>query len=100
MAKKSLIEREKKRQSLVLKYNEKRIELKSEIKRLKFTKEYFKFHAKLQKLPRNSSKVRLHNRCLLSGRPKAVFRNFKLCRHLVRELALQGFLPGVTKSSW
>nr|AYC63788.1 ribosomal protein S14 [Dichotomosiphon tuberosus] len=100
MAKKSLIEREKKRKILVLKYNEKRIELKSEIKKLKFTKEYFKFHAKLQKLPRDSSKVRLHNRCLLSGRPKAIFRNFKLCRHLVRELALQGFLPGVTKSSW
>nr|AYJ22357.1 ribosomal protein S14 [Avrainvillea sp. HV04061] len=100
MARKAVIERQKKRQKLVLKYFEKRQILKSEIKNSKSSIEYFKFYKQFQKLPRDSAKVRLYNRCLLSGRSRSIFRHFRLCRHLVRELALQGYLPGVTKSSW
>jgi small subunit ribosomal protein S14 len=55
---------------------------------------------KLQKLPRNSSKVRYRNRCSLTGRPRAYLRKFGLCRIKFRELALTGMIPGVTKSSW
>ena len=54
----------------------------------------------LQKLPRNSSRVRLNRRCNVSGRPKAVYRHFGLSRHVLRELAHQGLLPGVRKASW
>jgi small subunit ribosomal protein S14 len=57
-------------------------------------------HIKLQKLPRDSSKTRLKNRCWKTGRGKSVFRDFGLCRNMVREMANQGLLPGVVKSSW
>ena len=57
-------------------------------------------HIKLQKLPKDSSKVRLKNRCWKTGRGKSVFRDFGLCRNVVREMANQGLLPGVVKSSW
>ena len=60
----------------------------------------FQYQQKLQKLPRDSSYVRLHNRCLFSGRPKGFFRDFQLSRHFLREMALLGFLPGVQKASW
>lgn len=54
----------------------------------------------LQKLPKNSSRSRLHNRCIVTGRPKGYYRFFGLSRHVLREMAHEGFLPGVTKSSW
>ena len=60
----------------------------------------FHLQQKLQKFPRDSSPVRLHNRCLLSGRPKGFFRDFQLSRHYLREMALMGDLPGVKKASW
>lgn len=100
MSRKSLIEREKKRKNLVQKYLQKRKNLKTLIKKSKFLEEKFKLHTKLQKLPRNSSPTRLHNRCLLSGRPKGFYRNFGVSRHFVRELAHEGLLPGVQKASW
>lgn len=100
MTRKSLIEREKKRKNLVQKYLHKRKNLKSQIKKSKFLEEKFKIHCKLQKLPRNSSTTRLHNRCVLSGRPKGFYRDFGVSRHFVRELAHEGFLPGVQKASW
>jgi small subunit ribosomal protein S14 len=100
MAKKSMIEREKKRQRLFLKYNTKRVELKNQIKQAISLEEKLNLHRKLQRLPRNAASVRLHNRCLLTGRPKAYYRNFGVSRHVLRRLAHQGFLPGVTKSSW
>ncbi len=94
MAKKSMVEREKKRQRLILKYREKRRNLLNAIKtRLQLQK-------KLQKLPLNSAPNRLRNRCWKTGRPRAVYRDFGLSRHVLREMAHDGLLPGVIKSSW
>ena len=100
MAKKSMIQRELKRQRLVMKYAEKRADLKKQIKEEQFLKEKLSLHRKLQQLPKDSSPVRLHNRCLITGRPKGYFRDFGLSRHVLREMAHEGLLPGVTKSSW
>ena len=63
-------------------------------------KEKYEFQRKLQALPRNSSPVRLHNRCLITGRPKGYYRDFGLSRHVLREMAHEGLLPGVRKASW
>lgn len=100
MAKKSMIEREKKRKRLVIKYAKKRNKYKQDIKKNRFLEEKLEIHRKLQRLPRNSAPVRLHNRCLITGRPKGFYRNFGLSRHLLREMAHDCLLPGVTKSSW
>lgn len=100
MAKKSMIQRELKRQRLVMKYAIKRKTLKQQIKQTSFLKEKLMLQRELQQLPRSSSAVRLHNRCLLTGRPKAYYRHFGLSRHVLREMAHQGLLPGVQKSSW
>lgn len=100
MANKAMIQRELKRQRLVMKYAEKRLTLKKQIKEASSLKEKLDLHKKLQKLPRNSSSVRLHNRCLVTGRPKGYFRDFGLSRHVLREMAHEGLLPGVQKSSW
>lgn len=100
MSKKSLIEREKKRKNLVQKYLKKRKNLKKQIKKSVFLEEKFTLHQKLQRLPRNSSATRLHNRCFFSGRPRGVFKDFGISRHFIRELAHEGFLPGVQKASW
>jgi len=89
MASKSLIAREVKRAKLVAKYADKRAKLKEEGNWLE-----------LDKLPKNSSKIRLHNRCQLTGRPKGYIRYFGISRNVFRELASYGKLPGVTKSSW
>lgn len=100
MAKKSLIQRELKRQKLVMRYAKKRQELKEKIQKSTSLKEKLSLHRKLQQLPRNSAPVRLHSRCLVTGRPKGFFRDFGLSRHVLREMAHEGLLPGVTKSSW
>nr|YP_010564989.1 ribosomal protein S14' [Hyalomonas oviformis]UZA62009.1 ribosomal protein S14' [Hyalomonas oviformis] len=103
MAKKSMIQRELKRQRLVIKYAKKRETLKKQIKladSASSLKEKIKYYRKLQQLPRNSSTVRLHNRCMITGRPRGYFRDFGLSRHVLREMAHQGLLPGVKKSSW
>jgi small subunit ribosomal protein S14 len=100
MAKKSMIERELKRQRLVMKYAEKRALLKKQITSAVSLREKLALHRKLQQLPRNSSAVRLHNRCTVTGRPKGYFRDFGLSRHVLREMAHEGLLPGVMKSSW
>jgi len=100
MAKKSMIEREKKRQRLVLKYLEKRNLLKQQIQEASSLEEKIILHRKLQNLPKNSAPVRLHNRCLVTGRPKGYYRNFGVSRHVLREMAHEGFLPGVVKASW
>nr|YP_009105960.1 ribosomal protein S14 [Gloeotilopsis sterilis]AIT94798.1 ribosomal protein S14 [Gloeotilopsis sterilis] len=100
MAKKSMLEREKKRQYLVTKYSEKRLILNKKIKTAKSLEQKLNFHRELQNLPRNSSKVRLHNRCLITGRPKGFFRDFGLSRHVLREMAHECLLPGVIKASW
>lgn len=100
MAKKSMIEREKKRIQLTKKYSEKRSKLMQEYKKEKNFNLKLDIHAKIQKLPRNSSKTRIRNRCWKTGRPRGVFRDFGLSRHVFREMAHQCLLPGVTKSSW
>nr|YP_009105598.1 ribosomal protein S14 [Xylochloris irregularis]AIT94345.1 ribosomal protein S14 [Xylochloris irregularis] len=100
MAKKSMIQREKKRQNLVYRYATRRNLLKEEIKSSSFLEEKVKLHRKLQLLPKNSSPVRLHNRCMVTGRPKGFFRQFGLSRHLLREMAHEGYLPGIKKASW
>jgi len=101
MAKVSMVERELKRQKLVAKYATKRAALK-EIANddKKPMEERFKARLKLAKLPRNSSPTRLHNRCQLTGRPKAYYRKLKMSRIMLRDLASIGQIPGMVKSSW
>nr|YP_009106200.1 ribosomal protein S14 [Binuclearia lauterbornii]AIT95048.1 ribosomal protein S14 [Binuclearia lauterbornii] len=100
MAKKSMIERDNKRRRLFLKYSEKRIILKLKIKQADFLEEKLTLHRKLQQLPRNSSPVRLYNRCRITGRPKGFYRDFGLSRLVIREMVHDCLLPGVTKASW
>lgn len=101
MAKLSIILREKKRRELANKYAERVKELKAIIESSK-TDDESKDSARLalQKLPRNAHKTRQRNRCFLTGRPRGVFRRFGLARNKLRELALKGDIPGITKSSW
>lgn len=89
MAKKSIIARNAKRERLVALYAERREQLKKEGK-----------WDELDALPRNSSKTRLRNRCLLTGRPRGYIRDFGLCRNQFRDMALYGKIPGVKKASW
>ena len=100
MAKKSMIEREKKRLKLYNKYQTKRIKLLNQYKDADNFLLKMEIHSSLQKLPRNSSKIRIRNRCWKTGRPRGVFRDFGLSRHVFREMSHQCLLPGVTKSSW
>ncbi len=101
MAKKSMIEREKKRERLVAKYAAKRAELKEIANdESKSMEERFKARLKLAELPRNSSPTRLHNRCQLTGRPHAYYRKLKVSRIKLRELGSNGEIPGLVKSSW
>ncbi len=101
MAKVCMIERDKKRARMVKQYASKRAALKAIIKDQKVpAEERFQAMMKLDKLPTNSSKIRMRNRCALTGRPRSYFRKFKLSRIALRDLASRGELPGVTKSSW
>jgi len=100
MAKKSMIEREKKRIKLHKKYVLKRSNLLKEYQSEKNFNVKLELHSKVQKLPRNSAKTRIRNRCWKTGRPRGFFRDFGVSRHVLREMAHQCLLPGVTKSSW
>jgi len=101
MAKTSSIERNKQRAKLVKKFVARRAKLKAMAVDDKLTpEERFGARLKLAKLPRNSSPTRIRNRCELTGRPRAVYRKFKLSRLALRQLASLGALPGVVKSSW
>ncbi len=101
MAKTSVVNRQKKREQLVRRYAAKRAELKRQIKDASLSPEERQgAREKLAKLPRNSSPVRLVNRCMLTGRGRAVYRKFMLSRIAFRELAHAGQLPGVHKASW
>ena len=101
MAKTSMIEREKKRQRLVRQYSAKRAALKQVAKdETKPMEERFKARLKLAELPRNSSASRLHNRCQLTGRPRAYYRKLKMSRIAMRDLGSEGQIPGLVKSSW
>ncbi|MDX2217039.1 MAG: 30S ribosomal protein S14 [Oculatellaceae cyanobacterium bins.114] len=100
MAKKSMIEREKKRERLMEKYSAKRAELKEQFQSATSQQEKLEIHRQIQQLPRNSARTRHRNRCWLTGRPRGYYRDFGLSRHVIREMAHQGLLPGVVKSSW
>ena len=101
MAKKSMIAREVKREKLVKQYAEKRAALKAIINDKEVpVEERFKATLELAKLPRNSSAVRLHNRCQLTGRPHAYYRKLKISRIALRNLGSNGEIPGLVKSSW
>ena len=101
MAKKSSIQKNLKRQKLVAKYSEKRAQLKKVLSNPNSTdEEFFAAQKAMAKLPRNSSRVRVRNRCSVSGRARAYIRKFGLSRITFRELALDGKIPGVTKASW
>lgn len=101
MAKTSMIERETKRTKLVAKYAAKRAELKKIIISEKASyEEKMDAAVKLQKLPRDSSPVRQRNRCVLSGRPRGVYRKFGLGRNKLREATMRGDVPGLRKASW
>jgi small subunit ribosomal protein S14 len=100
MAKKNMIEREKKRIATVEKYAEKREALKEEFAKATTQQQKLAIHRKIQQLPRNSARVRVRNRCWVTGRSRGYYRDFGLSRHCLREMAHQGLLPGVVKSSW
>lgn len=100
MAKKNMIEREKKRQKTVEKYSEKRQALMDAFENASSQRERLEIHRQIQQLPRNSSRTRLHNRCWVTGRSRGVYKDFGLSRNVLREWAHQGLLPGVVKSSW
>ena len=100
MAKEGMLQREVKRQKLVNRHANKRAALLNQLKEANSLPEIFELQKKLQRLPANSSRVRLKNRCWKTGRPRGYYRDFGLSRHVVREMAHQCLLPGVKKSSW
>lgn len=101
MSKKSVVERNKKRVSLAKKFQEKRLELKKQVSdRSLSLDERMAAQAKLTKLPKNSSSVRIRNRCSQTGRPRGFLGFFGVSRIVFRELASSGILPGVKKASW
>ncbi len=101
MAKKSAINKQKRREKLVRRYAARREELKRKSKDMSLSAEDRQLaRESLAKLPRNSSPVRLRTRCIVTGRPRAVYRKFMLSRIAFRELALEGKLPGIRKASW
>jgi small subunit ribosomal protein S14 len=100
MAKKSMVARERKREKMVAKYAAKREALLEQFKNTESQAEKLAIHRQIQQLPRNSAPTRLHNRCWMTGRPRGYYRDFGLCRNMVREMAHKGLLPGVVKSSW
>ena len=101
MAKLSLINRDLKRAALVKKFAKKRSELQAIIDdQSRSEEERYQARLKLQQLPRNSSPTRLRNRCEITGRPRGTFRKFGLARNKLREVAMRGEVPGITKASW
>jgi small subunit ribosomal protein S14 len=101
LAKLSLINRELKREALVKKFAKKRAELNAIISDQSQSEEArYQARLKLQQLPRNASPTRLRNRCELTGRPRGTFRKFGLGRNKLREIAMRGEVPGITKASW
>ncbi len=101
MAKQSMIEREKKRTKTVAKYAVKRAALKAIMADVNATdEERWEAQQKFHQLPRDASPSRQRNRCRISGRPHGVYRKFGLCRNFIREAAMRGDIPGLTKASW
>ena len=95
-----MLQREAKRNKLVKKYSKKREEILTGLKDSKSLTEIFEGQRKLQRLPINSSAIRLRNRCWKTGRSRSFYRDFGLSRHVLREMAHECLLPGVFKASW
>nr|WLD05937.1 ribosomal protein S14 [Meringosphaera mediterranea] len=100
MSKKCMIERERKRERLSKKYSQKREQILERIKKADNLEDLYKNQKDLQRLPGNSLPIRRRNRCWKTGRPQGFYRDFGLSRHVLREMAHQCLVPGVTKSSW
>jgi small subunit ribosomal protein S14 len=100
MAKKGMIEREKNRERLVAKYAQKRQDLLEQFASATTQQQKLAIHRQIQQLPRNSAPNRLRNRCWVTGRSRGYYRDFGISRHVLREMAHEGLLPGVVKSSW
>ena len=101
MAKQSSIQKNLRRKNIVKKFNNKRQSLKKKIMKKDLSiEERLKIQSKLNELPRDSSKIRVRNRCKLTGRTRGFYRKFGLSRIKLRELSMSGLLPGVVKSSW
>lgn len=101
MAKVSMIQREKKREKTVARFAEKRIALKKIIKSADSSdEEIWEAQVKLQALPRDAAPTRQRRRCQITGRPHGVYRKFGLCRNKLREAAMRGDIPGLSKASW
>ena len=100
MARQSIVQRQKKREKLVVKYQEKRSQLYKEFYKAENLRSKLSIHKKLEKLPRDSIKVRSRNRCWRTGRGRGFYRDFGLCRHMIREMAHNCVLPGLYKASW
>ena len=100
MAKQSMIQREYKRERLIAKHAKKRESLKEDLKNVSSFQERLALYKKFEKIPRNSSPSRHRNRCWVTGRSRGFYRDFGLSRHVLREMAHDGLIPGLTKSSW
>ncbi len=100
MAKKSMLEREKRRKKLADKYMSERMDLKEQFRLAQSPIDKLEIQRLIQRLPRNSAPTRQRNRCRVTGRPRGYYADFGLCRNLFREWAHEGLLPGVVKSSW
>ncbi len=101
MAKKSILAREKKRADTVAKFAAKRAAIKAILSDVNASDDdKWTAQIKLQKMPRDASPVRQQNRCRITGRPHGVYRKFGMCRHKLREAAMRGDVPGLTKASW
>jgi|TARA_B110001469_G_C9636231_1_gene319077 small subunit ribosomal protein S14 len=100
MAKQNMIQREKKRERLISKYSIKREFFKSELKTVTSFTDRVAIYKKFEKVPRNSSPSRHRNRCWVTGRSRGFYKDFGLSRHVLREMAHDGLIPGLTKASW
>nr|UAD88876.1 ribosomal protein S14 [Gracilariopsis chorda] len=100
MAKKSMIQREIKRSKLISKYQNKRQDIKKQLKSASTFTQQIELQKELQKLPRNSAPCRQRNRCWKTGRSRGFYKDFGLSRHVLREMSHNGLLPGIKKSSW
>ena len=95
-----MIQREKKRERLIVKYAKKRDSLKTELKNVQSFQERLELYKKFEKVPRNAAPSRNRNRCWVTGRSRGYYKDFGLSRHVLREMAQEGLIPGLTKSSW
>ena len=100
MAKQAMIQREIKRQKLNKKFQKQRYEIKKNLKQVTEFEDYMRIQKRLQNLPKNSAKCRIKNRCWVTGRSRGFYRDFGLCRHMIREMSHNCVLPGIRKASW